>query len=53
MKKSSMNTSRNLSTMSEKILSIHRWNVAGALHNPKGMRLYTNVPNGHVNVIFS
>ena len=38
--------------MLEKILSIHRWNIAGALHNSKGMRLYASIPKGHVNVIF-
>jgi hypothetical protein len=37
--KSSINTSKNLSTMLEKIDIIHLWKVAGALHRPKGMHL--------------
>ena len=37
--------SRNLSTMSEKRLSMQRWNIAGALQNPNGIRRYANVPN--------
>jgi hypothetical protein len=27
----------NFSTMSEKMLIMHLWNVAGALHNPNGI----------------
>ena len=40
-------------SFSKNILSIQRSNVAGVLHNPKGKCLYANVPNGHVNVVFS
>ncbi|GJV83730.1 hypothetical protein Tco_1523628 [Tanacetum coccineum] len=36
--KSSINTSIVFSIMSWKIAIIHRWNVPGALHSPKGMR---------------
>ena len=48
-----MKTSKNRSTKSKKRLSMYRWNVAGALHNPKGIRLQVKVLNGQVNVIFS
>ena len=44
--KSSMKTSRNCPTMSEKMDNIQRWKVAGALHRPKGIRLKANVPKG-------
>ena len=39
--------------MSEKRLSMQRWNFAGALYNLNGIRLYANLPNGQVKVIFS
>ena len=38
-KKSSINTSKKHSTMSEKILSMNLWKVAGALQSPNGIRL--------------
>ncbi|RDY13618.1 hypothetical protein CR513_01431, partial [Mucuna pruriens] len=46
--KSSMNTSMQSCSKSEKMLIIQRWNVLGALHNPNGMRVYTKVPNGQL-----
>ena len=51
--KSSMKTSRNCPTMSEKMDNIQHWKVAGALQRPKGIRLKANVPKGHVKVVFS
>lgn len=39
-KKSSMNTSMHFSIGYENIACIHLWNVVGALHRLKGMRLY-------------
>ena len=39
--------------MSQKMLNMHRWNIAGALQSPNGILLNANVPNGHVNVDFS
>ena len=51
--KSSINTSRNHSTISEKILNMHRWNIADALHNLNVILLYAKVPKGQVKVIFS
>ena len=39
--------------MSENRLNIQRWNVAGALHRPKGIQRQAKVLNGHVNAIFS
>ena len=50
--KSSIKTSRNRSTISEKMLNMHRWNVAGALHNPNGILIYAKVPKGQVKVVF-
>ena len=47
--KTSKLSPRNL----EKIAIIHHWKVAGALHNPNGIRLKAKVPKGHVNVLFS
>jgi hypothetical protein len=41
-----MNTSRNFSTMLEKIAIMHLWKVAEALHNPKGMRQYAKCQRG-------
>jgi hypothetical protein len=35
------------------MLKIALWNVAGALHNPKGNTRYAKVPQGHVNVVLS
>ena len=32
---------------------IQRWNVAGALHNPKGILRNAKVPYGQVKVVFS
>jgi len=29
------------------------WNVEGALHNPKGILHWANVPDGHVEVVFA
>jgi hypothetical protein len=52
-KKSSMKISRKHSTISLNMLSIYLWNVAGALHNPKGILWYAKIPNGHVKVVFS
>ena len=48
-----MKTSKLSPRKSEKIVIINHWRVAGALHSPNGMRLKANVPNGHVNVVFS
>ena len=39
---------KKFSTMSEKRLSMQCWNIAGALHKPKGIRLYATVPNKQV-----
>jgi len=39
--------------ISEKRLSMQRWNVAGALHNPNGILRYANVPKGQVKVVIS
>jgi len=52
-RKSSIKISRNLSTMSEKRLSMQHWNVARTLHKPKGIRRDANIQNGQVKVIFS
>ncbi|GJX64867.1 hypothetical protein Tco_0299210 [Tanacetum coccineum] len=41
--KSSINTSKTSSTMSWKIVVMHCWKVAGALHKPKGILLKANV----------
>ena len=49
--KSSINTSIHSSNSSEKMLNIHLWKVAGALHNPKGIRAYAKVPKGQVKVV--
>jgi hypothetical protein len=35
------------------MLKITLWNVARALHNPKGNTQYAKVPQGHVNVVLS
>ena len=48
-----MNISKNHSTMSENTLSMQRWNVIEALHNPKGILWYANFPKGQVKVVFS
>ena len=53
MEKLSINTSMKSSIMSEKIDNIHRWKVAGALHNLKGILRKANVPNGQVKVVFA
>ncbi|KAJ0928357.1 hypothetical protein HanRHA438_Chr04g0193161 [Helianthus annuus] len=44
MEKSSMKTSIVFSIISWKMATIQRWNVAGALHRPNGMRRYAKVP---------
>uniref|UniRef100_A0A251UWJ9 Uncharacterized protein n=1 Tax=Helianthus annuus TaxID=4232 RepID=A0A251UWJ9_HELAN len=44
MEKSSIKISRESPTISEKILIMHLWKVAGALHNPNGIRLNAKVP---------
>ncbi|GKD16906.1 hypothetical protein Tco_1206064 [Tanacetum coccineum] len=51
--KSSKNTSMLSSISSWKMAVIQRWKVAGALHNPNGIRLYAKVPYRQVNVVFS
>jgi len=51
--KLSMKTSMHFSTMSEKIAIIHLKNVAGALHQPKGMRRYANMQKGQVKAVYS
>ena len=48
-----MKTSKLLPRKSKKISVMHCLNVVGALHSPNGMRLKSNVPKGHVNVVFS
>ena len=48
-----MKTSKLSPRKSGKITVMYRWKVAGALHNPDGMRLKAKVPKGHVNVVFS
>ena len=50
--KSSMKISITSSTKYENMDIMHLWNVA-ALHKPNGILLNANVPNGHVNVVFS
>lgn len=35
------------------LMFIHYWNVAGALHSPKGILLFAKVLHGHVKIIFS
>jgi hypothetical protein len=46
-----MKTSMISSIVFEKIDTMHRWNDAGALHNPNDILWYAYVPYGHVNVV--
>jgi hypothetical protein len=46
-----MKTCMISSITSKKIDIIHHWNEAGALHNPKDIRLYAYVPYGQVKVV--
>ena len=48
-----MKTSKLSPRKSEKIVVMHRWKVAGALHSLNGIHLKAKVPKGHVNVVFS
>src|ERR1043165_8073095 len=51
--KSSIKTSIVFSIKSANMACMHLWNVVGALHKLKGIRLYAKIPNGHVKAVFS
>ena len=51
--KSSIKTSIDFCTMSEKIVIIHLWNVLGALQRTNGILLKAKVPYTQVKVVFS
>ena len=48
-----MMTSKLSPRKSKKIVAMHLWKVAGALHSPNDMCPKAKVPNEQVNVVFS
>lgn len=52
-KKSSIKNSMISSMRSWKIVGMHLWKVAGALHNPNNIPRYAKVPKGQIKFILS